>query len=229
MTDWHGVASGTRLWRTTLLIQLVLTAVVSLTGVTALWSAADGASQGPTPNGLMSIAQLLNILDAIADVAFGAALVWVGARWKRLLNVPGCRAASSYHILAIIHVSGLVLVAGADTIPQLAGIARVLSLARGLVAIIMLFVALSLHEQVLRYLDSPKATHASALRTGLIILLVALPLSVVLVFAVPGLGVLCLLGAGICALIWLILLVIFLGNAAAVFEAGPEANISAFD
>lgn len=231
MQDWQSVASGTRLWRLTIIIQAVATLIIGI--AQAFWTFQVLSENTHLLNNPAELAALTErtmvfvvVLSGIGFVLSGVLIV-VGRRWRGGPAVPGASGkAQAYELMAVVSLAlqvVVLLVTFSDGDPGwLANAAQFASVA-------MLFTAFSMHAGYLQALGSGVAQLASNLSRGLVFLFLAVVFAVVLgasqsmLAGVLGLGVL------VGGITWFVYFILFMNRAIAAYEDGGALSADVFD
>ncbi|MGK0359809.1 MAG: hypothetical protein ACI9U2_002115 [Bradymonadia bacterium] len=234
MQDWQSVASGTRLWRLTIIIQAIATLVIGI--AQAFWTfriLSQNVHLLEDPVDPVALAALIDgtmvfvvVLSGLGFVASGVLIV-VGRRWRGGPDVPGASGkAQAYELMAVTSLAlqaVVLLVTFSDGDPgRLANAALFVSVA-------MLFTAFSVHAGFLQSLGSGVAQLASNLSRGLVFLFLAVVFAVVLGQAKSMLAGVLSLGALVGGIVWFVYFILFMNRAIAAYEQGGGLSADVFD
>lgn len=233
MRSWESVASGTRLWRLTVVIQTVVTLIIGI--AQAFWTfqlLSRNAHLANDPAALEALTQRTMVLAVILSVmglALSGVLIVVGRRWQAGPAVPSASGkAQAYAVMAVISLA-LQVVVLLVTFTSADGDPGFLSKIAGFLTVAMLFTAFSMHAGYLNALGSPVAELASNLSRALIFLFLGAVFAVILATSqsiIVGLLGLALL---ICGIIWFVYFLVFMGRAAATYDQGGQLSADVFD
>lgn len=229
MSAWDSAARGTRLWRNTILAQIIFTVVmVALMFFAGVRMMSNRGSLGMTSGQVESNLMVYAVIMAVGGLVFQGLLIVVGNRWCSGPALPSAVSkAKTYRVLAII---GLGLTVVSLGIGVTGGEEPwVLRLGTLIIALVMIFTALSLQSDYLASLESPLFGHSEKMR-GALGALIGTSVALTVLGGILGpLGLVLLIACGICFIVWFVMFVIFLGNAASVYERGGSLNADVFD
>ena len=233
MQGWDSVASGTRLWRLTVIIQTVATSIIII--AQAFWTfqlLSRNTHLMNDPVALESLAQrsmTFAVILSVMGLALSGVLIVVGRRWRAGPAVPAASGkAQAYEVMAVVSLA-LQVVVLLVTFTSADGDPGVLSKIAGFITVAMLFTAFSMHAGYLNALGSPVAELAGNLSRGLIFLFLGTVFAVILaasqsiIVGILGLAVL------ICGIIWFVYFIIFMSRAAATYDQGGKLSSDVFD
>lgn len=233
MQTWQSVASGTRLWRLTVVVQLAATLIIGI--AQAFWTfrlLSQNTHLMNDPAAIEALAERTIVFAVILTglgLVLSGVLIVVGRRWRGGPDVPGASGkAQAYEVMAIVSLA-LQVVVLLVTLTSETGPPSFLATVAQLLTVAMLFTAFSMHTGYLQALGSGVSELSSNLSRGLVFLFLATVLTVVmgaaqsLLAGVLGLTVL------ICGIIWFVYFVIFMGRAAAAYDQGGKLSADVFD
>jgi hypothetical protein len=229
MGSWDSAAAGTRLWQKTILAQVIFTVVMVVLIIVAtfrIMSRSGGLGMNPA----RVESQLITYTMVMAGIGlvFQGLLIVVGNHWCKGPQLPSAMSkAKTYRTMAIIALALNVLSLGINVTGSEAP--WVMNLAAGILALVMIFTALSLQSDYLAGLESQHFHRSEKLRSTLGMLLVSGFALAILGRLLGMLGALMMLAWVICFIVWFVYFVIFLGQAAAEYENGGALDADVFD
>lgn len=233
MQGWQSVASGTRLWRLTVIVQAVAMLIIGI--VQVFWTVrlmSRNAHLVNDPALLQELTERATVLTTVVGglgLVLSGVLIVVGRRWRGGPAVPAASGkAQGYETMAVISLA-LQVVVLLVTFTSDDGDPGGLATVAQLITVAMLFTAFSMHGGYLRELGSGVAELAASLSRGLIFLFVGAISTAILVatqsFIVGILG----LGLIVGGIIWFVYFIIFMNRAVAAYEQGGKLTADVFD